>query len=181
MDFYTIKPFPPREFTIFPDNPYIKFGYDNQKPKAPKKLPDDKPAKGYDGLGYGGIWISPQEQRDLEAALRQQQEYDAEDELLRLELEFLEEDTRMQEELEALQGPSFACGICLDEMPMSDVARVESCGHELCRDCLRGYTISKIGDRQYPIPCPLCAAEVGDNEPGGTLLGLFFPQPNYIC
>lgn len=114
---------------------------------------------------------SQQTDPNFEVAIRLQQAYDVEHILLQrqiidiltqeeLELQFLE---RLQE---AEKG--FSCGICMDDLPMSDVMKVNWCGHELCRECLRGYVETEIDARKHPIICPLCAADRNRNRPRGS-------------
>lgn len=122
-------------------------------------------------------WAPPRDLADYEEALRLQREFDNEAEVFRLEMERMEEEAREREFLEMIQAQEkgFDCGICMDEMPVSDIAKVEGCGHDVCRDCLRGYVTSKINDRKYPIPCPLCTggpAEDGKAQGGERRLFL---------
>ncbi|TFK72290.1 hypothetical protein BDN72DRAFT_816260 [Pluteus cervinus] len=135
-------------------------------------------------------WISPQERRDYEEALRLQEEFQAEEESLRLQMQMLEEEAQEREFLQMVQEQEkgFDCGICMDEMPLSDIAKVDGCGHEICRECLRGYVTTKINDRKYPIPCPLCiAGPAKEGEPlnprmitEGVILLLGVPEEEFM-
>lgn len=60
----------------------------------------------------------------------------------------------------------FRCAICLEEYSEDDVARVATCEHAFCRDCLRSYIISKVNEHCYPISCPICMMEKSE-EPCG--------------
>ncbi|KAF8648205.1 hypothetical protein AX16_006344 [Volvariella volvacea WC 439] len=61
---------------------------------------------------------------------------------------------------------TFGCGICLDRHSSEDVAEVDPCGHEFCRDCLRSYVSTQIGSRRFPIVCPLCSTERDAGQAG---------------
>lgn len=89
--------------------------------------------------------------------------------------EYEEEDRRLRAQMQSLQAavPStFNCGVCLDEVSEFMVARIEPCGHEFCRNCLRGYIRSKLGEHRFPILCPECSIDKDKNDPGSTLLCL---------
>ncbi|KAJ7656293.1 hypothetical protein DFH06DRAFT_1091170 [Mycena polygramma] len=81
----------------------------------------------------------------------------------------LQRDWEREAVLEALQKPVqrvFECGVCFDEHPEDDVARVADCGHGFCRDCMKGYVVSKLKDKLYPISCPTCMTDAARAEPG---------------
>ncbi|KAJ6514905.1 hypothetical protein C8R47DRAFT_961645 [Mycena vitilis] len=83
--------------------------------------------------------------------------------------EFEEEDARLLAERAALQKLAqrvFECGVCFDKHPEDDVARVADCGHGFCRDCMKGYVVSKLKDKLYPIFCPMCVTDAARAEPG---------------
>jgi hypothetical protein len=91
-------------------------------------------------------------------------------EAYRLQREFNEEDAYLraeQQALAALVQRTFNCGICLEEHPEGSVARIDACGHQFCRECIREYIGSKLDDHRFPILCPNCTAEQGGREPGG--------------
>ena len=52
----------------------------------------------------------------------------------------------------------FECGICMEEMPDDSIARPDPCGHDFCRDCLRGHVTARIDEHRFPILCPTCTA-----------------------
>lgn len=71
--------------------------------------------------------------------------------------------------LSSMVPATFACGVCMDDLEEDYVARVDSCKHCLCRDCLRGYIRSKLQEHRYPILCPVCTAETNRSDAvGGT-------------
>ena len=90
---------------------------------------------------------------DLIFALAQQRLYDQEDQYLTNERERLS------------KVPTFKCQICIDKHSYENVAEVEGCGHQFCRDCIRTYASGQLNQHLYPIPCPLCSAEKGDIDP----------------
>lgn len=54
---------------------------------------------------------------------------------------------------------TFTCPVCFDDaVPVAKGSRISWCGHEVCDECLRTYVGVKLGERQYPIVCPVCAA-----------------------
>ena len=67
---------------------------------------------------------------------------------------------------------TFICEVCFENFTVSQVARMPDCEHSFCRDCLRSYVKSKLGERQYPILCPVCSADKTRTEPGSKLLDL---------
>ncbi|EKM59293.1 uncharacterized protein PHACADRAFT_86563, partial [Phanerochaete carnosa HHB-10118-sp] len=92
----------------------------------------------------------------LDLALRQQQQFEDEDRLLRAQFE----------ELRQSAPATFQCGICLEEQVESTVCQVDPCGHKFCRDCILSYLRSKLGEHRFPILCPICATDRGSGEPG---------------
>lgn len=58
----------------------------------------------------------------------------------------------------------FECCICMDEMPVDSIARIDSCGHNFCRDCLRGHVKARLEERKFPILCPSCTADEGKGK-----------------
>ncbi|KAJ7656296.1 hypothetical protein DFH06DRAFT_991742 [Mycena polygramma] len=89
--------------------------------------------------------------------------------VLKAQHEFEEEHARLLAERAALQKLTqrvFECGVCFDEHPEDDVARVADCGHPFCRDCMKGYVVSKLKDKLYPISCPTCMTDAARAETG---------------
>ncbi|KAJ7739808.1 hypothetical protein B0H16DRAFT_59614 [Mycena metata] len=83
--------------------------------------------------------------------------------------EFEEEDARLTAERATLQKdvrPIFECGVCFDKYLEDYVSRVADCSHGFCRDCMKGYVISKLKDKLYPIFCPMCVTDNARAEPG---------------
>jgi len=70
------------------------------------------------------------------------------------------------------KGKVFECCICIDEMPVDSIARIDSCGHTFCRECLRGHVSARLEERRFPILCPTCTVEKdkGQGKVGGTCL-----------
>jgi hypothetical protein len=99
---------------------------------------------------------------DIAVALKLQQEYEEENEQL----------MGQREMLEVTAQATFECSICFDKYPEDSVARVEECEHSFCRDCLRGHARSKIGERRFPIFCPLCTTDKNRLKQGGEYGGL---------
>lgn len=73
--------------------------------------------------------------------------------------------------VESAQG-LFECPICMDEIPANLIARIDSCGHAFCRECLRGHVTARLDERRFPILCPTCTCPVtkgkGKGKIGGT-------------
>ncbi len=80
---------------------------------------------------------------------------------LELQRQFAEEDAMIS----ALTA-TFACGVCMDDLPVEDLAQIESCQHSFCRDCLRQHATIKVKEHRFPILCPTCAANRHAKEPG---------------
>ncbi|KAI0089049.1 hypothetical protein BDY19DRAFT_122394 [Irpex rosettiformis] len=100
----------------------------------------------------------------------EEDEYDAGgyDMAVKLQQQYEEEDRQLRSQLQDLiyTTPStFECGICMDSFPEDVVARVELCGHNFCRSCLLQYLQSKLNERRFPILCPTCSAQRGNEEP----------------
>ena len=53
------------------------------------------------------------------------------------------------------------CPICTEHFSPKDMAMVEGCGHVMCKGCLRDYISSRLGERVWPVLCPMCMAESG--------------------
>lgn len=86
--------------------------------------------------------------------------------------EFEEEDRRLRAQMQDLQRavpPTFHCGVCMEEHSEFMIARIEPCGHEFCRDCIRSYIRSKLGEHRFPILCPICSADGDKADPGSKL------------
>ncbi|KAJ6609457.1 hypothetical protein B0H10DRAFT_2438513 [Mycena sp. CBHHK59/15] len=82
--------------------------------------------------------------------------------------EFEEEDSRLLAERAALQMTVqrvFDCGVCFDKYPEDYVARVAGCAHPFCRECLKSYVVIKLGDKLFPIVCPMCVTDTARAEP----------------
>ena len=55
------------------------------------------------------------------------------------------------------------CAICTDEISPKDKIVIEGCGHAMCKGCLREYIGGRLGEKVWPIWCPICMA-VGGRE-----------------
>ena len=95
------------------------------------------------------------------------------DESIQLAIEtqrqFEQEDARLRSQFVALQAEAtstFHCGICLEDQSEFMVSRIEPCGHEFCRDCIRDYIRSRLGEHRFPILCPVRSAERDTVDPG---------------
>ena len=51
------------------------------------------------------------------------------------------------------------CLICTEPLIQMETVSVEGCGHTTCKDCLRQHITSRLGERVWPILCPICVAE----------------------
>ncbi|KAF7800144.1 hypothetical protein EIP86_011389 [Pleurotus ostreatoroseus] len=89
-------------------------------------------------------------------ARQRQREYEEEDKRLRAQYESLKQE----------QPATYQCGICLEEEAEFSVAKIESCRHSFCRGCVLSYLRSKLAEHRFPIPCPICAMDRSEQEPG---------------
>ena len=113
-------------------------------------------------------WSSPSEARESatdtlssrQLAAMLQRQFDEEDHLLVAE--------RTELLAAAEQQRVFDCGVCLDTLPEESIARIDPCGHSFCRECIRGFIVSQIESRRFPVLCPSCTAEPGNNRPEST-------------
>lgn len=96
-------------------------------------------------------------------------ERESADTAAQMQREFDEEDRHLRAQMEVLIGNltrKFCCSVCLDEQPEDFVARLDPCGHNFCRDCIRNHIGSKIAESRYPILCPVCMTETREGDPG---------------
>ena len=56
------------------------------------------------------------------------------------------------------------CLICTEPLTREETVSVEGCGHTACKNCLRQYISSRLGERVWPILCPICVAEGGSRR-----------------
>lgn len=100
------------------------------------------------------------DQFGFEAAQLLQLEFDRENESL----------LHQREDLAGLEQMFFDCGICLEQHPVDDIARVDSCAHSFCRSCIRQYVQAELKEHHYPIFCPTCKCLTRQSEPCGECL-----------
>src|SRR6266850_1287985 len=94
---------------------------------------------------------------------------------MRLQRKFDEEDRALSAQRTDLAKSAqrlFECSICMDEMPVDSIARVDTCGHTFCRECLRGHVAARLDEHRFPILCPTCTANKGKGKgkTGGTYM-----------
>ncbi|KAF9220031.1 hypothetical protein BS17DRAFT_715811 [Gyrodon lividus] len=132
--------------------PMRSFGTYSSAVAGPSRLPN---------LTVNRVWQSAQRMQmeddengsqALTMARQLQDKYDAEDRQLR----------RHFVELASCMQATFHCGICLEDQPEDNVAKIDGCSHAMCRSCLREFVRSKVEEHRFPILCPMCTA-VGNN------------------
>ena len=76
----------------------------------------------------------------------------------------------LRSELSTSARKLFECSICMDKMPADSFARIDTCGHTFCRECLRGHVIARLEEHRFPVLCPTCTADKGKGKKkaGGT-------------
>ncbi len=74
-----------------------------------------------------------------------------------------QEEAALQEHRRLLQEESrvqlFHCDICMEEYRMDFAAPISSCGHVICRICMKQHVQSQVGQSIWPIRCPMCVAD----------------------
>ena len=68
---------------------------------------------------------------------------------------------------EASKVKMFNCVICMDSYIMDFSAPIRSCGHVLCRDCMKEHVQSQVAQSIWPIRCPTCVADHSRTEDHG--------------
>ena len=58
----------------------------------------------------------------------------------------------------------------MEEHVEDNVARIDSCGHRFCRECVRSYVEFTLGQHRFPILCPVCMTDQIKGDPGGAWL-----------
>ena len=101
-------------------------------------------------------WDCIDELRSVALAEQLTREFEEEDKILR----------KQAAELSRTTQAIFECSICMEEVPEDSVALMDGCQHSFCRACIRGYIVSKIDERRYPIPCPVCMMDKKNEYPG---------------
>jgi hypothetical protein len=126
--------------------------------------PDSRSASSSSSRAFGrlGNRPTPPSGRDINIleAMRLQSEFDKEDRALSAQRAKLAKSTQRL----------FECGICMEEMLDDSIARPDPCGHEFCRECLRGHVTARLDEHRFPILCPTCTAGKGKGKEaaGGT-------------
>jgi len=66
------------------------------------------------------------------------------------------------------------CPICTDTLLPEHKIAIEGCGHAMCKGCLREYIGARLGERVWPVQCPICMANSGPERraQGNTVLML---------
>lgn len=62
----------------------------------------------------------------------------------------------------------FHCAICLDYDQFDDLAVVEPCHHQFCREGLRGYILNKLAENRFPVLCPVCLLDTNNGSPSAV-------------
>lgn len=93
---------------------------------------------------------------NMEFALQLQATFDSENDML----------LKQKHELMRTAQRQYHCGICLDDFPEDDAVRIDTCRHEICRDCVRGHVCTKIEEHRFPVLCPVCTADNKNQRPG---------------
>ena len=99
------------------------------------------------------VHVPPSELDDFERAVQIQLELDEEERLIR----------------EEHWQDTFDCGICLETYPEDDVARMETCMHVFCRECMRRHICSKLKEHRFPIFCPTCSTGKSSSQPASKI------------
>lgn len=124
----------------------------------------------------GGVRIEPQlstPSRTLQLeeenrrALRMQHEQENHMKAIQLARQLEEEERATAELISSLANQEkFECGVCMEEKLVEDVARIDGCNHEYCRECLREYIGSQLASGAFPIICAHCRAEKAKDPAG---------------
>ncbi|KAL5531088.1 hypothetical protein ACEPAG_3964 [Sanghuangporus baumii] len=114
-------------------------------------------AKGKEKASYS------EDEDDFDAAVRTHLEFQAEEAELAAQLQYLQA---------SLVQETFDCSICMDELPIDDVARLDGCEHSFCRTCIRQYISTKLDERKFPIPCPCCTTAKDGRRVGAVSVTL---------
>ncbi|KAG8982681.1 hypothetical protein FRB90_006627 [Tulasnella sp. 427] len=86
---------------------------------------------------------------DAHMALKLQNEWDGEDQIMR------EERFRLL----AMSEKTFDCPICMEKCLEDGLGKFEDCEHKFCRECIKDHIESCLDDRKFPVPCPLCMTD----------------------
>ena len=82
-----------------------------------------------------------------------------------------QEEAAIQEHRRLVQDASrvqlFDCVICMEKLSMDYSAPIASCGHVLCRTCMKEHVQSQVDQSIWPIRCPNCVADHTRTEENG--------------
>ena len=82
-----------------------------------------------------------------------------------------QEEAALQEHRRLVQEASkvrlFHCTICIEELSMDFSAPIASCGHIICRTCMKEHVQSQVDQSIWPIRCPMCVADHARTEEHG--------------
>jgi len=70
---------------------------------------------------------------------------------------------------EASRVKSFDCVICMENYTVEFSAPIRSCGHALCRTCMKEHVQSQVAQSVWPIRCPTCVADHSRTEAHGVI------------
>ena len=62
------------------------------------------------------------------------------------------------------------CVICTEPFTRVEMVSVEGCGHTTCKGCLRKHIGTRLGERVWPVLCPICMTEGGSQRKAQGIL-----------
>ena len=65
---------------------------------------------------------------------------------------------------EAARVKVFDCVICMEKLTEDYSAPVRSCGHVLCRTCMKEHVQAQVDQAIWPVLCPICVADNSRKE-----------------
>ena len=68
---------------------------------------------------------------------------------------------------EAARVKLFDCAVCIEKYPEDYSAPIRSCGHVLCRECMKEHVKSQVNQALWPVRCPMCVADHSRTEDHG--------------
>ena len=64
------------------------------------------------------------------------------------------------------------CLICTEPLTLEETVSVEGCGHATCKGCLREHISARLGEKMWPILCPICMADGDSRKAQGIFIRL---------